>query len=218
MKNFIQETDLWVEVRSNPDKFLFKNLPALFLDRDGTIVEEVLYLHKPEEMKLHLDAAKTIIKANSIGIPVIIVTNQSGIGRGYYGWPDFCAVQDAMLEELSSLGARIDAVFACPYHNDGQGPHIYKNHPDRKPNPGMLLKAEKLMSINLPKSWIVGDRSTDLGAGHAAKCEGGVHLKTGHGSEPGEGEDAEKYKSEGFNVQHCQSIGELPDVIPFFKI
>ena len=167
MKNFIQ-SDLWVEVRSNPDKFLFKNLPALFLDRDGTIVEEVLYLHKREEMKLHLDAAPTIVKANAIGIPVIIVTNQSGIGRGYYDWPDFCAVQDAMLEELSSLGARIDAGFACPYHNDGHGPHIYKNHPDRKPNPGMLLKAEKLMSINLPNSWIVGDRSTDLGAGHAA--------------------------------------------------
>ena len=82
----------------------------------------------------------------------------------------------------------------------------------------MLLKAEKLMSIDLRKSWIVGDRSTDIGAGHAAQCEGGIHLKTGHGSEPGESEAAEKYKSKSFNVHHCRSIGELPEIIPFFKI
>ena len=217
MKKFIDENCLWVEIRSNSDNLLFKNLPALFLDRDGTIVEEVFYLHKPEEMRLHHDAAQIINKANTIGLPVIVVTNQSGIGRGYYDWPDFCAVQDAMIEELGSLGAKIDAVFACPYHNDGRGPHIFKNHPDRKPNPGMLLKAQKLMSIDIHRSWIVGDRSTDIGAGRAAKCEGGVHLKTGHGSEPGEDKAAGQHKSKSFDVQHCHSISEIPDVIPFFK-
>ena len=73
------------------------------------------------------------------------------------------------------------------------------------------------MSIDLRKSWIVGDRASDVGAGEAAKCEGGVHLKTGHGSEKGEEEAAGKFKTDDFNVIHCQSICELPNVIPFFK-
>ena len=217
MTNFIDESGIWVELRSSPDKNVFNGAPALFLDRDGTIVEEVLYLHKPEEVNLETDAAYTIKKANSLGIPVIVVTNQSGIGRGYYDWPDFCAVQDKMLKELGAKGAYIDAVFACPYHVSGKGPYIFKNHPDRKPNPGMLLKAQKLLSIDLHQSWIVGDRATDLGAGYAARCAGGVHLQTGHGSEMGEDEAAQKYQSEYFQVLCCQSIGELPDVIPLFQ-
>ena len=192
-------------------------MPALFLDRDGTIVEEVLYLHKPEEMKLESNAPKTIKIANEKGIPVIVVTNQSGIGRGYYEWRDFCAVQDAMIEELKSFGAVIDAVFACPFHYHGKGPYIHKNHPDRKPNPGMLLKAANLMSIDLQKSWIAGDRASDVGAGRFGKCEGGVHLKTGHGSEAGEDAAADEYKSNKYRVLHCRSINELPNIVPLFK-
>ena len=218
MSKFIDNNGLWVEIRSQSIKRSFRGSPALFLDRDGTIVEEVLYLHKPEEMKFEANAPEIIKLANSKGIPVIVVTNQAGIGRGYYGWPEFCAVQDAILEELKSLGASIDAVFACPYHFRGKGPYIHENHPDRKPNPGMLLKAKKLMSIDLRKSWIVGDRASDVGAGKAAKCEGGVHLKTGHGSEKGEAKTAGKLQTDEFEVIHCHSISDLPDVIPFFSI
>ena len=218
MSNFIDKNGLWVEIRSQSNERLFKGSPALFLDRDGTIVKEVLYLHKPEEMRFEGNAPDIIKLANSKGIPVIVVTNQAGIGRGYYGWPDFCAVQDAMLEELKYFGASVDAVFACPYHYKGEGPYIHENHPDRKPNPGMLLKAQYLMSIDLRKSWIVGDRASDIGAGEAAKCEGGVHLNSGHGSVEGECEAANKFQTDDFEVVHCQSIGDLPNVIPFFNV
>ena len=217
MIKFVDKTGLWIEIRSNSDERLFRGIPALFLDRDGTIVQEVYYLHKPEEMKMEPYAPQTIKMANEKGIPVIVVTNQSGIGRGYYDWQDFCAVQDAMLEELESFGAVIDAVFACPFHYHGKGPYIHENHPDRKPNPGMLRKAAKLMSVDLKRSWIAGDRATDVGAGLSAKCEGGVHLKTGHGSEAGEDAAANKFKSNQFRVLHCQSIRELPGIIPLFK-
>jgi D-glycero-D-manno-heptose 1,7-bisphosphate phosphatase len=215
--NFIDNSGLWVEIRSKANKLPFSGVPALFLDRDGTIVEEVLYLHKAKEMRLEPDAPKTIKLANEKGIPVIIVTNQSGIGRGYYEWQDFCDVQNAMLEELKSFDAIIDAVFACPFHYHGKGPYIHKNHPDRKPNPGMLLKAANLMSIDLHKSWIAGDRASDVGAGRSAECEGGVHLKTGHGSEAGEDEAADEYKSKKFSVLHCHSISELPNIVPLLK-
>ena len=188
--------------------------PALFLDRDGAIVEEVLYLHRPEEMKLIPGAADTIAAANTRGIPVVVVTNQAGIGRGYYGWEDFIAVQACMIEELSGLEARIDAVFACPYHADGEGPFIHADHPDRKPNPGMLQKAAGLLGLDLSRSWIAGDRASDLGAGHAAGCEGGVHLKTGHGHSDGETEMALAYASSSFKTEVSLSIADLPQIIP----
>ena len=218
MTDFIDENGTWVEIRCDLDGNKFAGAPALFLDRDGAMVEEVLYLHKAEEMRLVLGAIQTISTANSIGIPVIVVTNQAGIGRGYYDWPDFCAVQEVMLKELETMGAVIDAVFACPYHAIGKGPYVAENHPDRKPNPGMLLKAREILSIDLHQSWIAGDRATDLGAGHAAKCAGGVHLKTGHGSNDGETETAIKYRSDDFKVLIGQSIADLPDLIPFFQL
>ena len=87
--------------------------PALFLDRDGVIVEEVHYLHRIEDMRLTINAAVVIRAANTLGLPVILVTNQSGVGRGNYGWSDFESVQIAMLDALVIQNAFIDAVFAC---------------------------------------------------------------------------------------------------------
>ena len=210
---YIDPDGIWAEVRVDISNRQTP-LPALFLDRDGVIVEEVLYLHRPEEMKLIPGAVSTIAIANDRGIPVIVVTNQAGIGRGYYGWDDFIAVQASMIKELDRLGARIDAVFACPYHADGQGPFIQEDHPDRKPNPGMLQKAAKELILDLSKSWIAGDRASDLAAGHAAGCEGGVHLKTGHGHSTEETERALAYASRTFRVEISSSIAELTRIIP----
>ena len=216
MAHLIDKDGTWVEIRCNLDEDKFSGVPALFLDRDGVIVEEVRYLHKVEEMRLVLGAAQTINKANSLGVPVVVVTNQAGIGRGYYNWNDFYRVQETMLYELKAMDAVIDAVFACPHHANGKGQHLCENHPDRKPNPGMLLKAQKIMSIDLHHSWIAGDRATDIGAGHAARCAGGVHLKSGHGSTDGEEEAALKYRSDSFKTLIGQSIAELPILIPLF--
>ena len=97
--------------------------PALFLDRDGAVVIEAHYLHKVEDVELIPGAAATIAAANKNGIPVIFVTNQAGIGYGYFGWPDFFAVQERILSDLAAEGAFVDAVYACPFHEKGKPPY-----------------------------------------------------------------------------------------------
>src|SRR5271155_4273592 len=105
--------------------------PALFLDRDGAVVEETEYLCRVEDIVVIPGAATVIDAANKRGIPVVVVTNQAGIGRGYYGWAEFGAVQNAIASALAAAGARIDAVYACPHHPEGQGAFAHPNHPAR---------------------------------------------------------------------------------------
>jgi D-glycero-D-manno-heptose 1,7-bisphosphate phosphatase len=133
--------------------------PALFLDRDGVVVEEVDYLHRVEDVRLVDGAAGIIGKANALGLVVVLVTNQAGIGRGRYGWQEFAAVQETILDGLAAEGVFVNAVYACPHHAEGRPPHDVADHPFRKPNPGMLLGAAQDLPIDLGNSWIVGDRA-----------------------------------------------------------
>lgn len=191
--------------------------PALFLDRDGVIVEEVHYLHKVTDMRIMPGAARVIANANGRGVPVVIVTNQAGVGRGRFGWPEFINVQEAMLNALADEGAYVNAVFACPHHGDGVTPYNVKDHPARKPNPGMLLAAAETMPIDLSGSWIVGDRAGDLGAAKNAGCAGGVHVKCGHGSATGERDAANALRTVAFDVQGAMSIDDAEAVIPLLN-
>jgi D-glycero-D-manno-heptose 1,7-bisphosphate phosphatase len=150
--------------------------PALFLDRDGVIIVDTHYLCRVEDMRMITGAAAAIARCNALGIPVVVVTNQAGIGRGYYRWDDFHAVQSALSAVLAAAGARLDAVLACAYHGDGREPLKVADHPWRKPNPGMLLEAASRMKLDLSRSWIVGDRAHDLAAGAAAGLAGGTLL------------------------------------------
>lgn len=153
--------------------------PALFLDRDGVLVKEVDHLHRPEDVRIHRGAPELVAAANERGVPVVVITNQAGIGRGLYGWEDFFAVQEAIARELAP--AAVDAVFACPFHAEGLPPYDVAEHPDRKPAPGMLFRAERLLGVDLPRSWFVGDAATDVQAAVAAGLACAVHLLTGHG-------------------------------------
>lgn len=191
--------------------------PALFLDRDGVIVEEVHYLHRIKDMKLMPGAAKVVRNANQRGVPVVVVTNQAGIGRGKYGWQEFIEVQDAMLDELASGGAFVNAVFACPHHGSGVAPYNVDNHPARKPNPGMLLAAAGLMPIAFAGSWIVGDRAGDIEAAKRAGCAGGVHVSAGHGGEPGERDTAMSHRAPGFDVIGAAAIEDAGGLIPLLN-
>lgn len=191
--------------------------PALFLDRDGVIVEEVHYLHRIKDMKVMPGAADVIGRANRAGVPVVVVTNQAGIGRGKYGWKEFIAVQDAMLDELASAGAYVNAVFACPHHAEGVAPYDIADHPARKPNPGMLLAAAELLPIGFEGSWIVGDRAGDIEAAKRAGCSGGVHVSCGHGSEPGERDAAMAHRNAGFHVWDAETIADVRDLIPLLQ-
>ena len=148
--------------------------PALFLDRDGVIVADTGYLGCAEDLRMIDGVASTIARCNTLRIPVVVVTNQSGIARGYYDWDGFRAVQAALSAALATAGARLDAVLACAYHAEGSGPLRMDGHPWRKPNPGMIIAAGLGMNLDLSRSWIVGDRADDLAAGAAAGLAGGT--------------------------------------------
>jgi D-glycero-D-manno-heptose 1,7-bisphosphate phosphatase len=148
--------------------------PALFLDRDGVIVVDTNYLGRAEDMRMIDGIAAAIARYNVAQIPVVVVTNQAGIGRGFYDWNGFRAVQAAIAAALSAAHAHLDGVLACAYHGEGLGPLRVADHAWRKPNPGMLLTAGKGMNIDLSRSWIVGDKAHDLAAGAAAGLAGGT--------------------------------------------
>jgi D-glycero-D-manno-heptose 1,7-bisphosphate phosphatase len=153
----------------------------MFLDRDGVIVEDVHYLAKVSDVRVIPGTAAGIRELNARGIPVIVVTNQSGIGRGYYDWATFADIQHAILSELARDGAKIDMVLACAYHEAGQEPFCVPNHEWRKPNPGMLMAAAEALGCRLAESVIVGDRLSDLEAGARAGLRRGMLVETGYG-------------------------------------
>ncbi|MCE1203632.1 MAG: HAD family hydrolase [Holophagaceae bacterium] len=155
--------------------------PAIFLDRDGTLNEEVDFLCDPEQLVLVPGAAAAVARLNAKGIPVVVVTNQSGIGRGRYGWQDFAAVMSRMGTLLALEHARIDAVYASPHHEHALGEYAVPDHPERKPNPGMLLRAAEEHGLDLARSWMVGDKAIDLEAGRRAGCQVAL-VRTGYGS------------------------------------
>lgn len=188
--------------------------PALFLDRDGVIVEEVHYLHKVEDARLVPGAAEAIRRANERGLPVVVVTNQAGIGRGIYDWPEFMAVQEYILDQLAAAGAFVNAVFACPHHAEGRPPYDGRDHEARKPNPGMLSRAADRLAIDLAASWIIGDRSGDVGAGRRAGLAGGVHVLSGHGNDGGERSGARSYAAADYRVLTADSIADAWPQIP----
>ena len=191
--------------------------PALFLDRDGCIVVETNYLQRAEDVQLIDGAAKVIASANALNIAVIIVTNQAGIGYGYFTWKEFQKVQDELISKLSDHGAYCDGVFACPHHKKGLPPFQHPNHPSRKPNPGMLLSAAESLNINLSCSWIVGDRYGDLEAGYNAGLAGGIHVSTGHGSNKNERVNSLALATDNFNVLTAFSIFDVPNLTNLFS-
>ncbi|MCW9039902.1 MAG: HAD family hydrolase [Rhodospirillales bacterium] len=212
------ENGIWLQVLSSNERGAdwMAGRPALVLDRDGVVVVEVNYLGRPEDARLIPGAAELIKAANSRNIPVVIVTNQAGIARGYYDWEAFAQVQAKVLADLSDAGAKVDGVFACPFHKDGKPPFQHPDHPARKPNPGMLLAARELMGISLERSWIVGDRASDLKAGRNAGLAGGIHVMTGHGSDEGERDKAMATAEDGFIVHSVASIADAGAFIPLF--
>ena len=161
---------LWSEIAAGD----FAGRPALFLDRDGVIVEDTHYLGHAKDVQMLTGAGEAIARCNKLGIPLIVVSNQSGIARGLYAWSGFAAVQAAIESALAETGARLDAVFACAHHADGKPPLNVADHPWRKPNPGMIVAAAERMKLDLAHSWIAGDRASDLAAGRAAGLAGGI--------------------------------------------
>lgn len=157
--------------------------PALFLDRDGVLNEDRGFVHRWEDFVWIEGAIETVATFNRAGWLVIVVTNQSGVGRGYYPEADVFALHDRMREDLAKAGAHIDAFYHAPQHPEA--PVEAYRHPDpplRKPNPGMILQALADWPIDRDASFLVGDKPSDLEAATRAGVRSvlfkGGNLKT----------------------------------------
>ena len=203
----VNDEGLWSEVIG--ERAASDGKPALFLDRDGVIVEEVNYLHRVQDIRFIPGAIALIKRANDLSIPVIVITNQSGIGRLYYTWKHFAEVQAAITQEMNKVGAQFSGVFACPFHSEARKPYLRDNHPARKPNPGMPFLARDELGIELDKSWVVGDRAIDVRAGRNAGMARGIHVATGHGSRGDERESALALATEKYRVTSTDKVSDL---------
>lgn len=139
--------------------------PAVFLDRDGTLNVDFGYVSRPEDIRWLPGVAAALARLRWAGYLLIVVTNQSGIARGFYDVPTMQALHDWMNAALRTQGAHIDAFYHCPHHPDVTGVCTC-----RKPAPGMLLRAADDWFIDLEKSWMIGDKMSDVVAGRAAGC------------------------------------------------
>lgn len=146
--------------------------PAVFLDRDNTIIHNDGDLGDPDQVKLIQGAASAIASICGLGYKLVVVTNQGGVARGKYTEEDVDAVHDRIEAEVRERanGARIDAFYACPFHPQGTVARYKKEHPTRKPKPGMLLQAAEDLGLDLNQSWMIGDALRDIEAGAAAGC------------------------------------------------
>ena len=151
---------------------------AIFLDRDGTVVENVGYAHAPDQMKLLPGAADAVAEFRRRGYLVVLITNQSGIGRGYFSEADLHAMHDKLGQDMADAGAELDGIYYCP-HSPVEDPQCGEPCPCRKPKPGMLLKASKDLEIALAASYMVGDSPCDVRAGNAAGCRTGLLVSPG---------------------------------------
>lgn len=137
---------------------------AVFIDRDGTIARDVPYCSRPEDFELLPNVAEGIRLFNKHGFKVVVVTNQSGIARGYFTEETLAKIHDKMRKELARYGAHIDAIYYCPHHPDN-------NCECRKPKPKMLLQAASDLDINLGQSYVIGDNSMDIEMGKNVGCK-----------------------------------------------
>jgi D-glycero-D-manno-heptose 1,7-bisphosphate phosphatase len=156
--------------------------PAVFLDRDGTVIEEVGYLDRLDRITFFPWSIDAIRALNQAGFLVAIVTNQAGVARGYF---DETLVRDAHAlidRRVREGGARIDAYYYCPHHPDGSVAAYRQACDCRKPKPGMLLQAAREHDVDLSRSYVVGDRWLDVRLGQAAGTAT-VLVRTGYGRE-----------------------------------
>ena len=153
--------------------------PAVFLDRDGTLIEEKVYLSRPELVRLLPGVAQALRDLAAAGFACVVITNQSGLGRGLFTVADLGAVHEELTRQLTQAGAALDGFYFCP-HVPATSDQTVIEHFDRKPGPGLLLRAAVELGLDLTTSWMVGDAVSDALAGRHAGCRGSILVRTGH--------------------------------------
>lgn len=161
--------------------------PAVFLDRDGTINQEVGYIRDLKNLALIPGAAEAIRNLNQLGIPVVVVTNQSGVARGYYPESWMEQLHGRLKELLAAEGAELDGVYYCPHLPDGEVAEYSFDCDCRKPEPGMLEQAAQELHLDLSRSFMIGDKATDIDVGLRVGCKT-ILLRSGYGEQVLKGE------------------------------
>ena len=170
---------------------------AVFLDRDGTIAKDVPYCSCPEDFELLSGVGEGIRILNEAGFRVVVITNQSGIARGYFTEEILEKIHQKMKSDLAKYGANIEAIYYCPHHPD-EGCNC------RKPKPTLIFQAAKEHNIDLTKSFFIGDKSQDIEAGHAAGCKTVLILSLND-----EATASEEYPvSPDFQFKNLKQVGE----------
>lgn len=154
--------------------------PAVFVDRDGTLIAERHYLCDPDQVQLLPGAAQAVRRLNQAGVPVLMVTNQSGVARGYFSLEQVEQVNQRVLAMLAAEGARLDGIYVCP-HQEGDGCNC------RKPATGMVDAAAAAWNVAPDKSFVIGDKPCDIDLGRNLGA-GALLVRTGHGAQ-WEGDD-----------------------------
>lgn len=153
---------------------------AVFIDRDGTITEEVGYINHVDRLKLISNAGKAIGLLNKAGILAICASNQAGVARGYFPLELVYKVHDKLVKILRRQDAYLDAIYFCPHHKDGVVRDFKVDCTCRKPKTGMIKKAVKEFNIDVEKSYAIGDKYTDVEFAKNAGCVA-IMVKTGYG-------------------------------------
>ena len=155
---------------------------ACFLDRDGVLIEEVNYLSSPEQVSVFKESFEALRLLKQNGFKVIVVTNQAGVARGYFKESDISIVHSEIGRQLSEQDLKIDAYYYCPHHPKGVVEGYNIECDCRKPAPAMILDAVKDFNVAMEKSFLIGDKISDLMAAENAGCKAAL-VKTGHGLE-----------------------------------
>jgi D-glycero-D-manno-heptose 1,7-bisphosphate phosphatase len=143
---------------------------ALFLDRDGTLVEPRHYPSRPEELVVYPGLPSELRRLRAAGFRLVLITNQSGLARGYFREADLNRMHDHLATALRREDVAMDAIYVCPHHPDGTVAALARECECRKPKPGLLLRAAADLDLDLARSWFVGDILDDVEAGSRAGC------------------------------------------------
>lgn len=166
----------------NPQTETSQKRRAVLLDRDGTLIEQVHYLSRIEQVRLIDGSVDALRLAAAAGLATVLVTNQSAVGRAMLSEVELQAVHAHLHQQLESAGVRLDGIYFCPHHRDAVLDAYRRECPCRKPNPGMLLQAAEDLDLELEGSLMVGDRFHDVEAGHRAGCRSAL-VETGYGAD-----------------------------------
>ena len=154
--------------------------PAAFIDRDGTLTEEVGYVNHPSRLKLLPRSAAAVRRLNEAGIAAVVVTNQAGIARGYFSEDVLRATNQVLVEQFKKAGAHLDGIYVCPHHPSEGEPPFRADCDCRKPSPGLLLRAAADLDLDLGASVVVGDKASDLAVARRVGARS-ILVLTGYG-------------------------------------